>query len=309
MTAEFEHLVEKEHSVMREADFPGTRVWSTTDQRRIRNRMMRRPERTLRQQSSPRCHQAGNGVNRGYLERFVERQRREDPGNATSQHGLAGTRWTDKEQVVPACRGDLESTTRQQLTADIRKIRPIAWNVGGWLWDCDRGGSGIVQGVDGFAKRGDGQHHKAADDGGFTRVRSRQEYAGKSIASRPDGHRQHATCGMDRSVERQFPEQDEIGNLTAFDDPGGRKDAERDWQVERRTRLSDIGRREIHGDSVGREFETRVADRAPHAIPALADARIRQADHRERRQPERNIHFHVNGAGLDADDGRGAQAG
>ena len=53
--------------------------------------------------------------------------------------------------------------------------------------------------------------------------------------------------------------------------------------------------------------ELRIA--LPHTVPALAHARIRQADHRERRKAERDVHFDVDGAGVDAEDRRRPEAG
>ena len=74
-------------------------------------------------------------------------------------------------------------------------------------------------------------------------------------------------------------------------------------------RLADVGRRQVDGDAVRRELEPGVADRAAHAVAALAHARVGQADHRERRQAERDVHLDVHGAGVDAEDRRGPQAG
>ena len=48
--------------------------------------------------------------------------------------------------------------------------------------------------------------------------------------------------------------------------------------------LADVGGREVDGDAVRREFEAGVADGAADAVAALAIARVRQSDHRERRQ-------------------------
>ena len=83
---------------------------------------------------------------------------------------------------------------------------------------------------------------------------------------------------------------------------GRREDAERDRQVERRARFADVGRREVDGDAVRREFEAGVADGAADAIAALADARVRQAHHRERGQAERHVDLDVHRARLDAED-------
>ena len=58
-----------------------------------------------------------------------------------------------------------------------------------------------------------------------------------------------------------------------------------------------------------RELESGIADGASHAIAALADRRVRQADHVERREAERDVDFDLHAAGLDAEDRRGPHAG
>ena len=90
----------------------------------------------------------------------------------------------------------------------------------------------------------------------------------------------------------------------AFDDALRREDAERDRQIERRAGLADVGRRQVDGDAVRRKLEAGVADRAAHAIAALAHAGVGQADHRERRQAERHVHLHMDRAGFDAEERR-----
>jgi hypothetical protein len=57
-----------------------------------------------------------------------------------------------------------------------------------------------------------------------------------------------------------------------------------------------------------REVEPGVANRTADAIAALAHARIGQADHRQARQPERDVDFDDDGGGVDAEDGGGAHA-
>ena len=47
VAAELEHLVEKEHAVMREAHLARPRLRAAADQRRVRDRVMRRAERAL----------------------------------------------------------------------------------------------------------------------------------------------------------------------------------------------------------------------------------------------------------------------
>src|SRR5207244_597445 len=63
-----------------------------------------------------------------------------------------------------------------------------------------------------------------------------------------------------------------------------------------------------HRDAMRRKLEAGIANGAADPVAALADARVRQADHRERREPERDVDLDVNGAGLDAEHRRRPQA-
>ena len=51
VAAELGHLVEKEHAVVSEADFAWARLLAAADERDIRDRVVRRAERPLGQQS------------------------------------------------------------------------------------------------------------------------------------------------------------------------------------------------------------------------------------------------------------------
>ena len=58
----------------------------------------------------------------------------------------------------------------------------------------------------------------------------------------------------------------------------------------------------------GGKLEPGIANGAAHPIPALAHARVRQSDHREAGQAKRDIHFHLDRAGLDSKDRRSPKA-
>ena len=126
---------------------------------------------------------------------------------------------------------------------------------------------------------------------------------------RRGGDRQHAARRMNRSVERQLAEQHEVGDVPPLDDALRREDAERDRQVERRARLPHVGRRQVDRDAMRRKLEARVPDGAPHAVAALAHARVGQPDHRERGEAERDIDLDLDRAGVHAEHGGRAEAG
>jgi hypothetical protein len=104
---------------------------------------------------------------------------------------------------------------------------------------------------------------------------------------------------VNASIERQLAEQHDVGNCAAFHHAGCRQHAERDRQIERGAGLPHVGRRQVDGDALGRELEAAVPDCRAHPIAALAHARVGQPDHREHRQPERHVYFHVDRHGVD----------
>ena len=120
--AELRHLVEEEHAVMREADFPGPRMRSAADQRDVRYGVMRRAERPLGQAAASRAEQARHRVDRRRLERLVEGQRRQDRRHAPRHHRLAGAGRADEQHVVPAGGRDLERAARERLALDVGEI-------------------------------------------------------------------------------------------------------------------------------------------------------------------------------------------
>ena len=125
MAAELEHFVEEQHSVVREADFARPRIRSAADERRVGDCVVRRAKRTDGQQPCAWAEEAGDRVNRRRLERFRERQRRQDPRDPTRHHRLACAGRTDQQQIVSARGRDLERTPSEQLAADVGEIERV----------------------------------------------------------------------------------------------------------------------------------------------------------------------------------------
>ena len=82
-----------------------------------------------------------------------------------------------------------------------------------------------------------------------------------------------------------------------------------DGQVERGTRLAQIGRREVDRDPAGRERETAVADRAADPLASLLERGIRQADDREPGQARRDVDLDPDDPAVDAVERRGVNGG
>src|SRR4051812_45402915 len=165
----------------------------------------------------------------------------------------------------------------------------------------------IVQRPDGVGQRRHPDDLEPGDDRRFAGVSRRQQQSGQAVAPRRHRDGQHAARHVYRSVERQLAEQHEVGDQPPFDDPGRGEDAQRDRQVERRSRLAHVGGGQVDGDPVRRKLEPGVADRAAHAIAALADAGVRQTDHGERRKAEADVDLHMHRARVDTEHRRRPQ--
>ena len=73
------------------------------------------------------AHKAGHRATAGRLdesdlERFVARQRRQNPRKAAREHGLARAGRADEQKIVPAGRGELERALGRELTAHVGEI-------------------------------------------------------------------------------------------------------------------------------------------------------------------------------------------
>ena len=143
---------------------------------------------------------------------------------------------------------------------------------------------------------------QARNDGRFGLVAQGQQESAVAVAARARGHRQYAASRLYRAVERQRANQQQVVDVAPGDAPGRGQHAERNRQIEVRPFLADVSRGEVDGDAVRREFVARIANRAADAVAALADARIGESDHGERRQPERDVDLHLHRKGLDAED-------
>src|SRR4029077_5176476 len=89
-------LVEKQDSVMREADFSGARrSGAAANEAGVGDGVMRSAERPLVEQAGAFGKQSADAVDLGGFNGFLEREWRQNPGQPFGEHGLPGTWWTD----------------------------------------------------------------------------------------------------------------------------------------------------------------------------------------------------------------------
>ena len=209
------------------------------------------------EQSRARRQQAGDRVDRRHLERFVERQRRQNARQPARQHRLARAGRADEQQVVAAGRGDLERPPRQRLPAHVGQVdvavRARRHVAAGSAAGPARRALGCSART-ASASDAHGQHAQAGDDGGFRCVARGSSSARVPSRRGRDGDRQHAARragSCRRATARRARSTSRMSRRATT--PVRREDAERDRQIERRARLAHVGRRQIHRDAMRRE--------------------------------------------------------
>ena len=83
---------------------------------------MRRAEWPFGEQADPGPQLARHRVNGRRFNRLVERERRENAGEPSRQHGFAGPRRPDHQEVVTARGGDFECAASEGLAVEVGEV-------------------------------------------------------------------------------------------------------------------------------------------------------------------------------------------
>ena len=119
---ELRQLIEKQHAVVRQRDFAGSRIDVSAQQTGVAGGMVRRAEWALCDERLARREQANDAVNLRRFERLIQRQRRQDRRQPFCEHRLACAWRTEEQDVVSAGRGDFQRALDGLLTFHIGEI-------------------------------------------------------------------------------------------------------------------------------------------------------------------------------------------
>ena len=122
---ELRQFVEKQNAVMRERNFAGRRIDVAAEQAGVAGGVMRRAERPARHERLAGFEQADDAVNLRRLQRFVQRERRQDGGKPFREHGFARARRADQQHIMAARRGDLQRALDGFLAFDFGEIQLV----------------------------------------------------------------------------------------------------------------------------------------------------------------------------------------
>ena len=136
VAGELGELVEEEDAVVGERDFAGAGNGAAADEAGVGDGVVRGAEGALGDESGFGVEDAGDGMDLGGLEGFVEAERREDRGEPAGEHGFAGAGRADHQDVVAAGGGDFEGALGGLLAADVGEVEgemlELVENLGGF---------------------------------------------------------------------------------------------------------------------------------------------------------------------------------
>jgi len=128
---------------------------------------------------------------------------------------------------------------------------------------------------------------------------------------RPGGNRRGQDAGHahQRAVEGQFAQHDMVFDALARDHPQRGEQADGDRQVVMAAFLGEIGRREVHGDTLWRQRQADRPERRPHPLAAFADRLVGKADQGETEIAGRHQHLDIDRQDVDALERDGSDPG
>jgi hypothetical protein len=165
--------------------------------------------------------------------------------------------------------------------------------------------------VSGLAQASDGIDFDAFDHGGFFGVADRKEQAADFQLTGRQGHGEDTAHGTDIAIEGEFADDEIAGQAVEGFLFGRHKDAEGNGKVEEGAFFSQISRGEIDGEPSA--FAGVAIAAVLHSgfdpVTGFFDGGIGEADHDFLGHTGADVDFHLDGEGLDADNGGGAQTG
>ena len=153
------------------------------------------------------------------------------------------------------------------------------------------------------------QHLEAGHDPRLREILLRQDEGLRARGACGQRHGERAAHRSNGALEAQLPEHDDLPQPLDTDLLGGGKNPHRDRQIERRTLLAHICRREVYGDALQREGVTGVGDRRIDALAALLHRAVRESDGSESGEAVGDVGLDVNQVGVNTEYRRRANAG
>ena len=268
---------------------PGVGVEPPPTRPALRDRVMRRAKRPAAKSGWPGGSRPDRAVDPRRLDRFLGRQHRQDRRHALGQHGLAGARRADHQQVVAAGGGDRDGPLGHLLAADVGEVVVVVRELLEQLVEA-RGRRFDVElaGEEGDRLREavDGDHVDVFDDGRLGGVGGGDDDAAQLAAVCRFAALRGAAIAIESApfTGRVLPSSASSptiaywSNSSLLNLPAAGENADGDRQIERAGTLGQFGRGQIDHDAILRPHEAAVDHRPLDAMRALLHRLLGQAD-------------------------------
>ena len=213
---EFGQFVHEQHAVMGEGDFAGGGIDVAAEEPGVGGGVMRCAKGASSDQGLAGFEQAHDAMDLGGFEGFIERERREDGGQAFGEHGLAGARGPDEQDIMRTGGGDFEGAFDRFLAFDFGEVEIVVGAVGEQITkiDAQRVDVGFAfKKRNGLAEVADGDDLEALDGGGFGGVVGGDQDAHFAIGLGAERDGEHAFDGTHSAGQAEFTDHDEVIEL------------------------------------------------------------------------------------------------
>ena len=273
---ELRQLVQEQYAVVGQGDLSRPQQRPAAGQGRGGGGVVRTAEGPAGQQRVLRVRQPRHGPDSGDGQRLLPAHIRQDGGQPLGQHGLARAGRADQQQVVAACRGDLQGPFGVFLPHHVPQVR-----AGGLVrLRRPRRGGGETRLPPQVARQSlhvrhtvDCEPFRQRGLGGIFRRDIQLLHAG--VPGR-QGHGQHAGDAPQRPGEGQLPDERRLfrGRRQL---PARGQQPHKYGQIVDRARLFLPGGGQVHGDPADGELGPAVLHRRPYPLPGLPHGGVRQA--------------------------------
>ena len=120
--AELGQLVQEEHAAVRQGNLAGMRPVAPAHQPGMRDGVVWGAEGAVLDEGGVRRELVGDRIDAGHVQGFLDAHARQDTGHGACQQGLAGSGWTDHQDIVRPCRGDFQGALDVLLAFDLAEI-------------------------------------------------------------------------------------------------------------------------------------------------------------------------------------------
>ena len=206
--AKFGQLIEKQHPMVSEGQFPRPGLGAAADQPRGGAAVVGASKGAGLQQALAAVQQSGHRVDRRQLEGFGGIEGRQQPGEALGQHRFAAARRAAEQQVMPPRSSDLQGTAPMGLSLDVGEIRGRRRGRGqlgsGGSFAGLIGGLGVLQPPEHLAQIVRPPHLQPLHQGGFPGIGLGHHKGPGAIPAGCDGDGENTPDRPQRSIEAQL---------------------------------------------------------------------------------------------------------